>query len=674
MTTIRPEHASVWSAYADALRPPPPLTPSEFAEKHRVLHAIYCTDNPGQWSNQTFPYQADVMNLIQEAIEKGKRGVVFMKAAQIGGTDAMINAMLWAKVYFPGPQLFLTSTDDVAGEFGRERFDLIIQDMEPLRKKCIPSRRGEILVKRFVDGKIVLCGGQSVNKLQSNPYRFVVIDELDSLVENLGGSGDPVKLAQKRTDSFAGEKLLIAYAHPSTKDRGAGKLYYKHSDQRRDFVTHKCGHEFWMDWFNPDVIVCKPRLPEQTQEHAAKDPQCYRLHCPGCHAEISDSEFSAMIRSGVRQKSILPPEEAEAKEWIGGHASQLTTPWKSILEIAEEYVAALGDENAMMVFVNKTLGDVFEPKVKSVDANALRSLIVVKRRRDDPEFYSRGQVPPGVLFLTGGQDSRQQAFHWTVWGWGIREAIDKTKTLCGWLIDYGEIERTKSIVFSDAEYHIFDDLIYRRRFPSASGERAFMVRACAHDIGYQPTQIPIIRFARSWPGRAFPVRGAAETATSASKADYVRTGTAKRFKVGDIETIDDPALIMNTYLLKTNWFSMVDQRIEIADLHEGQRIGSHKVAPLALPEDCTDLWLEQSKNEELRKGKRSNELVWKATGANHIADCNVYAYALALHFDPFTHNLTAEEFEQQRQSRRPMPRPQSQRQTRPTIGDDPTLG
>jgi phage terminase large subunit GpA-like protein len=181
-----PRETEIWRAFSEALRPPPPMEPDEFAEKHRRLHPVYCSERPGPWSNDTFPYQRHVMNAIASAIRKGKRGFAFMKGGQIGGTDCAINGTLWLKRYYPGPQLFMTSTEQVASEFGRERFGPIIRDMEPLRRKYIPAARGDILTKRFIDGKLQLCGGQSVFKLQSTPYRIVVIDEMDSLAENLG--------------------------------------------------------------------------------------------------------------------------------------------------------------------------------------------------------------------------------------------------------------------------------------------------------------------------------------------------------------------------------------------------------------------------------------------------------------------------------------------------------
>lgn len=656
-THLALNNPDLYAVYADALRPPPDLTQAQFAVAHRVLHSEYCVEHPGPWTFDFFPLQEDIMNCVDEAIATGKQGIVDMKGGQVAGTDAMITAQLKLKIYYPGPQLFMTATDKVAEEFGRQRFKLAIRDMKPLHRRLLEGEKGQILVKRFVDGNITLCGGQSVFNLQSSPYRIVVIDEVDSLSESMGGDGDPIKLAQVRTRSFSGETLIIAYAHPTTKEKGAGKIYYQQSDQRRAHIKHSCGHEFWIDFLK--VFRYAPR-EDQSLESAEKDPDCWYMACPGCAEKISDAERVAMLRGGIKQKSILPPQEAAKKTWIGVSGGQLYTPHRTIRSFAEEWIGTdCGrDEEAAKVFWNKTVGDVYETKTKKIDISALRSLAVVKTRENDPEYYRRGQVPPAVLFLTAGQDSRQSQFHYTVWGWGIREAVDGTRPLCGWLIDWGQIAREKSIIFHEAEYHVFDDLIYRRRFPCTDGERFFYVRAGAHDIGYQPTQIPIIRYCRNFTGRAMPCRGASETPTSASHAQFIDTAAAKKYKIGDSEVIDDPAMVMNTYMLKTDWYGRIDLRVEVADMRDGKQIGTRKVPQLTLPADVGDRdehWLDQTKNEKLGNGKKKGEKVWTHEGPNHLADCNTYAYGVALSFDPHARNMTAEEYGQRRANRRPLP-------------------
>lgn len=652
--------SGVWQRFADAMRPLPDLSPDEFASKHRVLHASYCSERPGRWDASVFPHQGPLQNTVQEAFETGKKGVVWMKAGQGGGTDCAINAQLWAKVYYPGPQLFMASTDKMAKDFGRERHGPVIKDMPPLRAKYIPNARGDTTRKRFVDGKIELTGGQSVYNLQSTPYRVVVIDELDSLVENLQGDGDPVKLAEVRTDSFSGPTLIIAYAHPTTRGRGAAKLYYEQSDQRRGFVKHDCGGEFWLQW---EHVICIG---------AETDPDAYVYKCPCCGAVVTDAERVAMCRKVV-YRSTLPPEVAAKKAWIGCHFSQLYYPHKTIRSLAQRRIECGTDENAIRVFWNKVLGEPYEPKLQTFDLDQLRSLIVKQRRRGDLEYYSRGQVPPGVRFLTAGQDSRTKELHYSIWGWGLRRGIDKTTAICGWLIDWGTIDRPYSLTFAESEYHVFDDLIYRAKFTSTDGKRRYSVLQCGHDIGYKPTQLPIIRYCRSHPKRAIPVKGAALTPTSFSDAPYAQWGRAIKHIAGETTAEDVAAkqLRLNTYLLKTDFYGYVGRGrwFEIPDILRGEAVGTRKVAQVTFPEDVDEEFLKQVQSEELSPGDRKDELVWTHKGPNHYADTVTYAFGLAQNLEFFSKGKTDDEA--RADANRPLPPPETSKRA---ARRDPAMG
>jgi len=361
----------------------------------------------------------------------------------------------------------------------------------------------------------------------------------------------------------------------------------------------------------------------------------------------------------LQYRSVLPPEQAKRKTWIGAQFGQLLSPHKTIRSLAERLIECKGNDNALRVFDNKVIGDVHSPKVERVDPESLRKLIVVKRRDSDPEFYLRGQVPPAVRFLTAGQDSRSTELHYCVWGWGLRRASDQTVSLCGWLIDWGVIERKYSLTFSESEYHAFDDILYRRTFSSSVSDRTYNVRRCGHDVGYAPTQIPIHAYCRNWKDRAFPAKGAALEPSSASLAPYYRLGSALKFELGDIKVTDESSrpLIFNTYTLKNDMLGWMSEgkKIEILDKVNEEVIGVRKVNIITLPEDVDDEWIKQSSSEYLGKGKKSSELVYKHDGPNHFSDCNTQAYGCALSLEPFQKGMTAEESAKPPRAR-PIPR------------------
>lgn len=649
-------------AAARVAKPPEDLLPSEWAERYRFL-APGTTSRPGRWSGDVFPFLRSVMDSCAEAIRLGKRGVVLMKAGQIGGSEAMINVAAWLKTTIPGPSLYLISKDEIAREFGRERFGPLIDTCKPLRERALRGRKSGELVhtKRFVDGKWVIVGGRSILNLESQPYRVVVIDEYDSMQDELAGRGDPLANAEIRTDAFTGSTLIIAFAHPTTRERGAGRLYYERSDQRRAFAAcAHCSSQIWLSWDQVKVIPEAGETLEAAERIAAR----YHLVAPCCGAEITDAERYAMA-ARTEQRSTLPQEEAARRPWIGLHISQLYT-YKPLSTFAQHWVEALEDDGRRRVFVNKRLGDVYSAEEKATDLAAWRACVVVPRSEDDPEAYRLGTVPPGVRFLTAGQDSRLNELHWAVWGWGLLRTADEWAVLCGWLVDCG-VEPGPRVVdpgrttLDASDLRVFDQLLYERRWPTARGDQFFRVDMGLHDSGWQP--IAVYDYCLSRPRRAYPSKGMSEDDRSQAPTfrftpiEWGPPGRPIRYQRADL----------NTFRLKEDFFGLVERRFVL----EGERAPRPRIV---LPVDVPEPFLAQSSSEYLanERGKR----VWRHRGANHWADCDVLAYAAAERLNPLQGDQTAAEvaaLEDQR-PRRVVTPPAAQREPRMRLGVDRTRG
>ncbi len=206
--------------YLDTVTPLPLLTPSQWAETYRRLDPAEA-EQSGPWKNDVFPALTAIMDSAEECMLRGLRGVVIMKSAQGGCSQAVKNIWGWCETYYPGPAGYLISKDEMAKKFGRVRLDPMIRTCEPLRKKAFLKHGSGTTMqeKVFTDGYLSIFGGRSVLNLQSIPYRHMFIDEVDSLLEALEGS-DPIELARKRTNSYVGETLIVAFGHPS-RSRGA---------------------------------------------------------------------------------------------------------------------------------------------------------------------------------------------------------------------------------------------------------------------------------------------------------------------------------------------------------------------------------------------------------------------------------------------------------------------
>ncbi len=636
----------LWQASADTLRMPEPMQPSTYSATYRVL-AEGQAERAGPWDNDYFPYLPLIMDAVAEAVRTGKN-FVLMKSAQGGGSEAMINVLFWFLRYFPGPILYLISTDKLAREFGRERFHYAIQTIRHMFDALLPGR-SEMMIKRFLFGKVVLAGGQSVFNIQSQPYRAVFIDELDSLRETMGKEGDPVAIAKARLKSFEGETIMVCWAHPTTREGGAGKLYYSDSDQRRLHANCcHCGGEFWFRW---EHVKAVPKEHGQLPEQAERDPSCYAYYCPLCACEISDAQRSIMLRN-MSLKSILPPEEANKKAWIGAHFGTIHNPRKTVYSMAVEWIPCIDKESEKITFVQKTNGEPYEATVKKTTVEDWRRLIIVPRSENDPEVFRRGEVPRYTRFCTAGIDSRDDELHYAIWAWGLRRGIDKFTVLCGSPVEWGVLKRVskdehgRDVEFFETDYRYFDDIIFRRRLPRVGGGYIH-ITSCAIDTAWHRSQIAVYRYCLRWPGQAIPVRGGADNSRSSNPFTY--KGRAKSYDLGEEKLTTDNLMMINSYTIRTDFFNMAMKSVEVRTEH-----GSQKHPLITLPafdgmEDYEE-FLEHLASEELqRTGRKDNkgEILFykKKTNQNHWLDCSLYAYAEARNKDPYQGELSFDEEE-----------------------------
>lgn len=627
--------------YARLLEPFPKYVVSEFAERFRLLKPG-TTEKPGPWSNDVFPFLVPIMDGLQEALESGKRGVVLMKAAQLGGSEAVANFVYWCMRYYPGPMLYMISKDDHAREFGHERFDLAAccTALEGLVRRGRGS--GErVHMKRLVNGKLAILGGRSVLNLQSFPYRIVVVDELDSLMAEVGGEGDPIALAQERTGSFQGLTLVVAFAHPTTPDRGAGKLYYDLSDQRRAFAPcPHCGQAFWLQWAHVQAVPADGL----TKAQAEQDPDYYRYVTPCCEKELSDAQRYVMARQ-TQQRTVLDAGVAARKQWVGMHFSQLYMSNKPLRDLASEWIAAQGDEGRLRPFYNKKLGDVYVPKIKATTADDWRRCIAIPRHEGDPHAHLRGQVPMAVQFLTAGQDSGSEALHWVVWGWGFVRDVKNVAHFCGWLIDYGEFKREKSLTLNADDLAVFDQVFYQKGWLSVDGSVVHYINQVGHDSSWQ--EVAAYDYCHRHLPAAVPIKGGAEDSESAQP--FLRWTGAPRWRVAGVE-VTDPDMrlcVLNTYKLKEDWYGLAKKSFEVPDASAGAAALTRRHAFLTLPADTTEELLIHFGNEELAPRPKKKGTYWRRKGDQHWMDASIYARALALNHRSAQLELPLEEARRQ---------------------------
>ena len=110
--------------------------------------------------------------------------IVFMKAAQVGATEAGNNWIGFAIHQAPGPMLAVQPTVELAKRNSRQRIDPLIDESPELRERVKPARSRDagntMLSKEFAGGILIMTGANSAVGLRSTPARYIFLDEVDA--------------------------------------------------------------------------------------------------------------------------------------------------------------------------------------------------------------------------------------------------------------------------------------------------------------------------------------------------------------------------------------------------------------------------------------------------------------------------------------------------------------
>ncbi|PJN94732.1 phage tail protein, partial [Amaricoccus sp. HAR-UPW-R2A-40] len=235
-------------AWGSGLRPDPDLTVSEWADRHRMLSGRASAE-PGRYRTVRTPYMREIMDRLSPGDPTQR--VVFMKAAQVGATEAGNNWIGFAIHQAPGPMLAVQPTVDLAKRNSRQRIDPLIDESPELRERVKPARSRDagntMLSKEFAGGILIMTGANSAVGLRSTPARYIFLDEVDAYPASADEEGDPVTLAEARSLTFAHRRKVLLVSTPTIRGLSRIEREYEASDQRRYFVPcPHCGHAQWL--------------------------------------------------------------------------------------------------------------------------------------------------------------------------------------------------------------------------------------------------------------------------------------------------------------------------------------------------------------------------------------------------------------------------------------------
>lgn len=374
------------------LKPDPLLNISEWADKYRVL-SQKASAEPGKWRTSRTPYLKEIMDCLSPY--SGIERVVFMKGAQIGGTEVGNNFLGYIVHLSPGPVMLVMPTVDGAKRTSKTRIDPMFAAIPEL-KGVISDHRSKdasntTLMKEFQGGVLVLTGANSAIGLRSMPVRYIFLDEIDAYKGDVEGEGDPVNLAIKRTSTFNRRKIFMV-STPTIQSVSRIEYEYEQSDQRHYMV--------------PCPYCNKRLLLKWKQIHwEDDDPQTAVYICEYCGGIIEEHHKTWMLENGIWEKSNPSSKIA------GFHLSSLYSPvgWFSWADAVKQFLDAKNKDNLLKVWVNTVLGETWLEKGEAPEWQILF---------DKREDYQQEIVPRGGLFLTAGADVQKDRIECEVVAWG----------------------------------------------------------------------------------------------------------------------------------------------------------------------------------------------------------------------------------------------------------------
>ncbi|MFN4099666.1 MAG: phage terminase large subunit family protein [Pararhodobacter sp.] len=394
----------VLRAWRRGMRPDADLTVSEWADAHRWLSSRASAE-PGRYRTARTPYLRAIMDALSPSHPAQR--VSFMKAAQVGATEAGNNWIGFVIHHAPGPMLAVLPTVEMAKRTSRGRIDPLIEDSPALKERVSPARSRDagnsMLSKEFPGGILVLTGANSATGLRSMPARYVFLDEVDAYPASADEEGDPVTLAEARTTTFAHRRKVFMVSTPTIRGLSRIEREFEASDQRRYFVPcPHCGHRQWLQF--------------ERLRWAKGRPETAAYTCEECERPIAEHHKTEMLARGEwRATSVATDPTA-----IGFHLSALYSPigWKSWEQIARDWLAAQGSDEMLRAARNTLLGETW---IESGEAPEWQRLA-------DRRVAFPAQIPAGGLFLTAGADVQKDRIEVDVWAWG--------RGLESWLVDH----------------------------------------------------------------------------------------------------------------------------------------------------------------------------------------------------------------------------------------------
>ncbi|HGM5387467.1 TPA: phage terminase large subunit family protein [Serratia marcescens] len=478
ITTEERTNAAAWQNFTGELRqrrsdvrPPEPLSLSEWANKYAVL-SKETSAQTGRF--RSFAYQDGMMDAITDpAVTQ----VSVMKSARVGYTKILDHVVGYYLAHDPSPILIVQPRVEDAEDYSKTEIAPMLRDTPVLAEICGDPKAKDsnqtILKKTFANGaNLTLVGANSPGGFRRITCRIILFDEVDGYPSGGAGvEGDQIALGIKRSETFWNRKIALG-STPTVKGTSRIEKAYEESDQRRYYVPcPHCGEFQVLEWGGPETPY---GIKWGKDENGEGIPESAYYVCRHNGCVIHHNEKSGMVKRGEWRATKPFKGHAGFHIWAG-YSLFPNAAWKYLVA---EWLRVKNDPLMRQTFINLVLGEPYEDRGEKA--------LSEKRLLERCEVYA-AEVPDGVAVLTAGIDTQDGRFEIEVTGWGRNEE--------SWSIAFDVIEGDLETNEPWQRLDAYLKQVWRR----ADG-RGFTIMAACMDSGGHHTQ-KVYEFAKERLGR-----------------------------------------------------------------------------------------------------------------------------------------------------------------------------
>ncbi len=572
---------------AEAFRVDTRLKVSEWAERKRFLPQGL-TSMPGPWRNEVTPYLTEIMDCFSMSSPVQK--VAIMKGTQLGFTVGVGENWIGYMIDdVPGPMLFVSGDKEMAETAIEIRVDRMIETAGLQGKifsqaeKAHKKKTGDTKAKKeFAGGFLLAIGPHSGSKLRSFSIRYLFFDEVDAYPQETRNEGDPISLAERRTDAFEQVRKILYISTPAVEQLSRIKPLFRDGDQRYYFVPCKhCGHMQTLKWGHIKYEVDERGILVWNSVH---------YECEKCGGYWKNSDKAEFLGRGEWRPSAVPREP----NYRSYHLTGLYSPvgmrtWESI---CQQWLKAKNDPLLLRVFVNAVLAETWIER-----GEAPRWERVMLRR----EEYQIGTCPGKALLVTIGVDIHKDRIEAEIVAWG--------KDKESWSIDY-------RVLYGDTQED--EDEVWNNLKKLLEAEHAGHIGKIAFiDAGYNTPQT--YSFCNRFDTGVFPVMGDSRVGKR-----------AKLFMLRDISGCQVKRVDLYTDALKQELYGYLEKGTP----EPGQ---DYPFGYCHFPTEYGEKYFQQLMSEErYKETTRTGAIryVWhlKSGRRNEAHDCRIYAMGALYYF------------------------------------------